>query len=97
MRRLPTLLLVPLFAGCFHTVIKQPDGTSVRVKTPCDRQIWLVEKKNGKPSQVVLKDHEYWRVRYYYASTRTEYGFGWDDINGCQTSKQIHLTGDGIQ
>src|ERR1041385_6859307 len=96
MRRLTSLLLIPVFAGCFRTVIQQPDGTTATVKTPCDSQIWLMQKKYGKPSQVVLSDKSFWRFRYYYASTRTEYDFGWDSLYGCQVDKQLHLTDDGI-
>lgn len=88
--------LLCLLSACFRTVIPGPDGKSVTVKTPCDSQIWLVTKKYGEPTQVILKDHEYYRIRYYFASTKTEYGFGWNDLNGCYVGKQLHLTGDGI-
>ena len=97
MRRLTILLLIPVFAGCFRTVIQQPDGTSATVKTPCDSQIWLMQKKHGKPSQTLLSDSNFWRIRYYYATTRTEYDFAWNDVIGCQVGKYVHLTGDGIQ
>jgi hypothetical protein len=91
--------LIPLLSGCVHTYVPGPDGTQVRVKTPCDHDIWLVERKNGKPTQVILSDRDFIRIRYYYSSTRTEYRFGWWDnyTTDCSVSKQLHLTDDEIK
>lgn len=97
MKPLKAIALAVLLCGCFRTVIEQPDGNTVTVKTPCDSKIWLVTKKYGKPTQALLSDTDYYRIRYYYASTRTEYGWGWNDLQGCYSGKQLHLTDDGIK
>lgn len=88
------LLLLVACAGC-STQIPNGDGTITRVRTPCDGQMWAVRKKYGEPTQTLLRDHDYTRIRYYFSKTRTEYGFGWDNY-GCHVSKQLHLTDDEI-
>jgi hypothetical protein len=97
MKQLGLLALAILFSACFRTVIQQPDGNSVTVKTPCDSEIWLVTKRYGKPTQVLLSDTDDYRIRYYYASTQTEYDWGWSPMQGCYHNKRIHLTGDGLK
>jgi hypothetical protein len=88
------IVLSFLLSACFHTVIPGPDGKSVTVKTPCDREIWVVTRKYGEPTQALVRDNQ---IRYYYASTRMEYDFGWVSLDGgCSVNKQLHLTVDGI-
>ena len=83
--------------GCFQTVLPGPNGTVSKIKTPCDAEIWLVTKRFGKPDQVVLRDDDYYQIRYWYEATRTVYGFGWYNANSeCHTGKEIRLTGNGV-
>jgi hypothetical protein len=91
--------LVLLLVACFHTYVPGPNGTQVKIKTPCDHDIWLIERKYGKPTQVLLADHDFIRIRYYYSSTRTEYRFGWwdNDNTACSVGKYLHLTDDEIK
>jgi len=97
MKSLLLIFVAVALAGCFQTVVPGPNGTVSKIKTPCDGDIWLVTKRFGKPDQVVLRDHDYYQIRYWYEATRTAYGFGWYNANGdCHTGKDILLTGNGI-